>query len=143
MLQFFKKRIERYRNRNDRNFPNKCDICGLRVSYTNTDNQLDDVILTAGRLQRCGLAISYPRNINVSFGGSGNEDITHFCALSNIKYWNKPFKKCPDWQLRLDKVLSLSDYLAIHHSKNNTRIAIRLSILAAILTIIGILVSQC
>ena len=143
MLQYYKKRIKRFRRRKDKNFPNKCEICGLRASYASTDSQIDKEILKAAELQRCGLTTSYSRNINVSVGGSEKQDLTHFCALSNIKYWNQSFKKCPDWQLLIGKKLSLSDYLSIHHSRNNTRIAIRLGILAIGLTIIGIFVSLC
>lgn len=143
MFKYVKQTIHRFSRRNDPDFPNKCDICGLRAQYPSTDKGTDERILKAGELQQCGLATSYSRNIHISVGAVDKIDFTFFCALSNIKYWNKPFKKCPDWQLHLGNQLTLSDHLAVHHSKNNTRIAIKLGILASLLTILGISVGLC
>lgn len=64
-------------------------------------------------------------------------------SMTIVSYWNQRYKKCPDWQLCIGDKLLLSDYLSIHHSRNNTRIAVRLGILAAGLTFISILVSLC
>ncbi len=143
MREYVRKRIHRFSKRKAPDFPNKCDICGLRAKYVDQDQDIDTAILKAGELQKCGLAKNYPREMHVTIGGSDDEGHTYFCVLSNIKYWNKRFKKCPDWQLRIGNKLSLSDYLSIHHSRNNTRIALKLGVLAAILTAVGIIASLC
>lgn len=128
----------RFRARKDTALPNKCEICGLRVSYPSSMNDIDQKIQLANQLACYGLAVRAPRNINVSLGGDGRNDQTHFCALSRIKCWNKPHKKCPDWQLGISSQLTLSDHLAIHHTKNNTKIAVRLGLVAAALTLFGV-----
>jgi hypothetical protein len=139
MLKYFKQRVQRFRRRKDRSFPNKCDICGLRAKYPKTDKSTDASIKKANELQSCGLASSFPRNIHFNVGSMTDESYTYFCALSNLKYWNKPFKKCPDWQLQLGSQITLSDHLAIHHSRNNTRIAIWLGVVASVLTLFSII----
>ena len=140
-MSIFQQSYVRHQNRTSPDFPNKCDICGLRVKYGTADKETETALLTAAKLAEAGLAIYPPRNINVSVGSSHD---TYFCVLANVKYWNQKTRKCPDWQLKLPEPgLTLSDYLSIHHSRNNTRIAIRLGFLAAILTLIGIVISYC
>ncbi len=141
MLKYLMQMNLRFKNRKTTDFPNKCGICGLREKYLDHDKNIDEAILKAGNLQKFGLTKNFPREMHLTIGGSSNEGHTYFCVLSNTKYWNKPFKKCPYWQLRIGDKLSLSDYLSIHHSNNNTRIAVKLSILAAVLTVISIIAS--
>ena len=143
MLSYVKKRILRFRRRKDPDFPNKCDICGLRAKYVEEDRDIDAAILIANDLQKCGLSKNYPRAIHLTLGGSDDAGHTYFCSLSKLKYWNKPFKRCPDWQLNISNKLTLSDHLAIHHSMNNTKIAFRLGILASLLTVLSVVVGIC
>ncbi len=138
MRKYLLKRIHRFKKRNDPDFPNKCDICGLRDNYT--DQGTDAAILKAGELELCGITKRYRRSIHATLGGSYERNSTFFCVLSNNKYWNQPFKKCPDWQLHIGTKLTLSDYISIHHSRHNTRIAVRLAIFASLLTIITIII---
>ena len=125
--------------KNDPDFPDKCDICGLRDRYSG--QATDNAILKAGKLEPYGITKSYRRNIHAELGDSDSEEFTFFCALSNNKYWNRKFRKCPDWQLQIGGRLTLSDYITIHHSRHNTRIAIWLAIFAFILTTTVIIIS--
>jgi hypothetical protein len=137
MRKYLQKRIKLFKSYGNPDFPNKCDICGLMAGYI--DQSTDDAILKTGELESCGITKNYLRNIHASGGGSNKGNSTFFCVLSNNKYWNRPFKKCPDWQLRISDKLTLSDYISIHHSRHNTRIAKWLAGLASFLTIIVII----
>jgi len=135
-------KYKNYQKRKSVDLPNKCVICGLRIKYRNDDDEAKGVLKKAEVLAEVGLAVSPPKNTHVTPGGVPEVNVTYFCALSNIKYWNQKQKNCPDFQLKLpDSSLTLSDYLAVHHSRNNSRIAFKLGIVAAVITIIVIIVS--
>ncbi len=123
MIRLFGK-LKKHRNNKGEKLPDKCSLCGLRVSYSQNTEKIDSMLSDVGKLYHRGIVnIIFVRKMNVSVGGDGRNDITYYCALSNRRYWHKPNNSCPDWQFKGSARLSLSDHLAIHHTIVNNRIA--------------------
>lgn len=142
MGYFQNKYVAHQYRKNPKDFPNQCDLCGLRVQFKNDNIHANSIIEKGHILKKVNFANPPLRVIHSAPYGPPEANVTYFCALAKTKYWNQKFKKCPDFQLKLpSSELSLSDYLAIHHSRNNSRIAFYLGILASILTLIGIIVT--
>lgn len=127
---------ERYQARDDPRFPNKCDTCGLRVEYLGDGSGAEQTLLEVAKLSKFGLARYPPRVMDV---GGGNPGTTYFCALAHTKYWVRKDKRCPDWQLRIPHArITLADYMSIHHSRTNARIAKWVGAVASVWAIIAI-----
>ena len=123
MGRLFRKR-KKHRTNNREKLPDKCSLCGLRVSYSENIEKTDSMFSDVRKLYDRGIVnIIYVRELNVTAGGDGRNDITYYCALSNRRYWHKPNKSCPYWQFKGSAGLSLSDHIAIHHTIVNNRIA--------------------
>jgi hypothetical protein len=125
--------------RRARELPNKCQACGLRVEYLATDFETERIVLSVAELERFGLATYPRRNIVAVIGGPG-PNYTSFCAVANIRCWQKNNKFCPDWQLKLPGG-TLSDYLSIHHSRASSRVASRIGWFALVVGIVGVITS--
>ena len=130
--KYFQSRYERYRRLAESKLPDKCDTCGLRVEYVDTN--YDSVTAKVSELQQLGLARYPPRKVTLS---TIADEPTCFCAIGHVRYWVKKELKCPDWQMKLPgAVMTLSDYLSIHHTRISTRQATRLQIIAIVLTVV-------
>jgi hypothetical protein len=116
--------------------PNKCDVCGLRVTYDRSNAEAELNALTAGKLDQYGLVTYAPRVIEVG----GGKNLTSYCAVANVKYWNQPKRRCPDWQMKLPGI-SLSDYVSVHEARTGRRLAAQLGWLTFVLSIAGVLVA--
>ena len=140
----FKKYREKKKLLTDGKIPDKCTLCGLRAQFTAVEAKelkLDNDFNTARQLYNTGIVKDkFTREINMS-NGPAAKDFTYYCAISQFKYWKSPKKRCPYWQFRRGTQLTLSDYLSIHHTKTNTKIAKRLGLFGIILTLINIAIS--
>ncbi|MDB4521967.1 hypothetical protein N9100_00970 [Gammaproteobacteria bacterium] len=143
MFNYIRQRWLWFKHRNDDDYPDKCEVCGLRVSYPHTDTDADTLFNQVSDLRHVGV-VKYPSRVQEMGVSPDRVYYTHFCALSHNKYWGPHNKRriCPDWQLKIPgDEMSLPDYISVHHSRVNTRLALRLGVLALILTLTGILVS--
>jgi len=117
-----------------KSFPDKCDTCAFKVEYSRDFSSIDADFQQLAELSRVGLSDRPFRLVNV--GGSEPDS---YCALGMNRCWGgkKKYRKCPCRQRRLPDV-NLSDALSIHHSRVNTRLALRLGILGICLTLAAI-----
>ncbi len=137
---YFQVKYERYQKRKDSSLPNKCDLCGLKIHLPeqslkdSEDNE--QLFKNLRELQRLHIINQgFPRTIAV---GSG-PNYVEYCAV-NSRQWNSRNKKCPYFQLKNYKT-TLSDYLSIHHSIRNKRIAIWVGIIGVVIAAIAMLPS--
>lgn len=92
--------------------------------------------MTAGKLDYYGLVEYAPRIIEVG----GEVEQTSFCSIANVRYWNQPKRRCPDWQLKLPG-LTLSDHIATHQARASTRLTSRIGWLTFWITALGVIVT--
>jgi hypothetical protein len=124
----------------DEPLPNKCDYCGLCVSYafgSASATHSDDADFTAlHKLKSKGVLKSVPARLVGASNLPGDFGSTAFCAVES-KAWQKRDKRCGHWRLRI-KGASIGDYLSLHHDERNARISLWVGIVAIV---IGVLVA--
>ena len=132
-MSIFDENYQRHQLHIKKELPNKCDYCGLRVSYSGVGLQED--IRRIHILQQCGLARYPARNIDLVIGAEQPDNDEFICAINEIKYWNNNKIKCPYWILNLPgSDMGINDYLSIHHTKNN---AVKANIISFVAVVIA------
>lgn len=120
--------------------PNKCDYCGLCVTYafgsasatTNSDADFTKL----HQLKSRGVLKSVPARVLGASNTPGDFGSTAFCAVGS-KAWQKRAKRCKHWRLRIAGA-SIGDYLSLYHDERNAQISLWVGIFAIV---IGVLVA--
>jgi len=120
---------------------NKCDLCGLRVEFDQSNLQqaekVEDFFKKLRSLQRKKLVPKgWPKVVSVSIGIKNPDDRSEICAV-NHSSWRKNEKKCPYWQPRVG--LALGEHLALHEARkveSLTKDIHKLTAVAALIPII-------
>lgn len=138
-MSIFDENYHRHQLHMKNELPNKCDYCGLRISYSGVGLQED--IRRINELQKSGLAQYPARNIDLVIGAEQPASNEFICAINEVKYWNNNNKKCPYWILNLHgSDMKINDYLSIHHTKTNAIKSHIIGMTGAILAFISILI---
>ncbi|WP_200377396.1 hypothetical protein [Thiocystis violacea] len=121
---------------------NKCEVCGLRVTFSQKGLQqsqtVDSFFTTLRRLQAAKLVPQgWPRVVNVHLGASNPDDRSDICAINNRKSWQKNNKKCKFWQPAIG--LSLGEYIAVHEARKMEMLTKDIHKLAAIAALIPVI----
>ena len=120
--------------------PDKCDFCGLRVFYLDSPqpvdgiNSVDSDFAKLRQLKDAGIIDAVPsRKIGLSIG-SDEPGSTAFCAI-NAPAWRNKQQKCEHWSLKI-KDAGIADYMAMHQTQRNNLLALWISIVAIVISVL-------
>ena len=139
-----KKKDSKKKREKKKNF---CDACGLNVTIpadSENDSRRNEAFFK--KLEDLDLKKKGRFGIDrtITIGGT-THSLIDFCAVgskSRIKRGNRRVlwikKRCKDFQIKLPD-LKLPDFISIYTTKRNSRIANRLTIIAIVIAVLGLL----